>query len=130
MPAQQAVTGRCDNDTLGPQEPGDEAAENRQRRADSRGVGGAGAAEETRPDTPELDDDEDRDREPARVMNTYDPGGSRRAGEQRERAGHEQRRDQPGETPVGDAGGHSVSLGRRDRGDARPQHAAPSNIRA
>ena len=45
-------------------------------------------------------------------MNGDDPSGSRRAGEQRESAGHEQRRDQPGETPVGDAGGHSISLGR------------------
>ena len=57
MPAQQAVTGRRDNDALGPQEPGDEAADNRQRRADSHGVSAARAADKTRPDTPELDDD-------------------------------------------------------------------------
>ena len=112
MPAQQAVTERRDGEAKGPQEPGDQAADNRQRRADSRGVGTARTADKTRPDMPELDDDQKQDPDRARVMNGDDPGAPRRAGERGEGAGREQHRDQPREAPVGDAGGHPVSLGR------------------
>jgi hypothetical protein len=57
VPAQQAVTDRSDGDASRPQEPGEQTADNPQRRADARGVGTACTADKTRPDTPELDDD-------------------------------------------------------------------------
>ena len=74
-------------------------------------MGAALTADKTWPDPAEFDDDQERDGDPARVMDGEDPSATGGSGEQRERAGHEQRRDQRRETPVGAAGGHSVSLG-------------------
>ena len=127
VPAEQGVAGGRNGGALGPHDAGDQAAEHHHRGGDSRcaPVGAALTADKTWPDPAEFDDDQERDGDPARVMDGEDPSATGGSGEQRERAGHEQRRDQRRETPVGAAGGHSVSLGAQAGRFDRPRAQGP-----
>ena len=78
VPAEQAVAGRRDGDAIRPQDSGGEAGGERHHCANPGGasIDVARAGGKARPDTAELDDDEEQDSDPACVVDGEDPGGT------------------------------------------------------